>query len=171
MNGKILGILGLFVALCLFMTIATSTPWHSPGTSTFLKTGNLQNLLSRTALYGILGVGVAFVIITAGIDLSIGSMVCFSGVLLAIFLQVDYRPDHQSMVRSLDSETRQIRLITPIEGLEPGDRLAARCFGQRAQREPDSGRPEERLFGDAQDQLPGARLILAARPEREDSGA
>lgn len=123
MTGKILGIFGLLVALCLFMTFATSSPWHNIGTSTFLKTGNLQNLLSRTALYGILGVGVAFVIITSGIDLSIGSMVCFSGVLLAIFLQVNYRPDQQSLVRSLDSNTRQIDLVTPIEGLKPGDRV------------------------------------------------
>jgi ribose transport system permease protein len=123
MKGKILGIMGLLVVLCLFMTLATSSPWHNVGTSTFLKGGNLQNLLSRTALYGILGVGVAFVIITSGIDLSIGSMVCFSGVLLAIFLQVNYRPDHQSMVRSLNSETRQIRLITPLDGLQPGDRV------------------------------------------------
>lgn len=123
MKGKILGILGLLVALCLFMTFATSTPWHSIDTSTFLKTGNLQNLLSRTALYGILGVGVAFVIITSGIDLSIGSMVCFSGVLLAIFLEVDYRSDHHAMVRLLDSETRQIELATAIKGLQPGDRV------------------------------------------------
>ncbi|MEO2030941.1 MAG: ABC transporter permease [Planctomycetaceae bacterium] len=123
MTGKILGILGLLIALCLFMTFATSSPWHNIATSTFLKTGNLQNLLSRTALYGILGIGVAFVIITSGIDLSIGSMVCCSGVLLAIFLHVDYRPDHQSMVRSLNSDTGQIRLVTPIEGLQAGDRV------------------------------------------------
>ncbi len=123
MKGKILGIFGLLVALCLFMTFATSTPWHSIGTSTFLKAGNLQNLLSRTALYGILGVGVAFVIITSGIDLSIGSMVCFSGVLLAIFLQVDYRSVDQALVLSIDSSTRQIDLDTPIKGLQPGDRI------------------------------------------------
>lgn len=123
MKGKILGILGLLVVLCVFMTLATSTPWHAIGTSTFLKTGNLQNLLSRTALYGILGVGVAFVIITSGIDLSIGSMVCFSGVLLAIFLQVDYRPDDQAAVLRLDRDSRQILLSSPIDGLQPGDRV------------------------------------------------
>ncbi len=123
MKGKILGILGLLIALCLFMTFKTSVPWDNIGSSTFLKTGNLQNLLSRTALYGILGVGVAFVIITSGIDLSIGSMVCFSGVLLAIFLQVDYRPNHHATVWSLDKDTNHIVLATPIDGLRRGDRV------------------------------------------------
>jgi len=123
MSGKILGILGLLVALCLFMTFATSSPWYDISTSNFLKTGNLQNLLSRTALYGILGVGVAFVIITSGIDLSIGSMVCFSGVLLAIFLHVEYIPLNSADVRSISSESGQIELLSTIGGLAPGDRI------------------------------------------------
>ena len=88
MKGKILGILGLLVVLCVFMTLMTSTPWYSIGTSKFLQAGNIQNLLSRTAMFGILSVGVAFVIITSGIDLSIGSLVCMSAVLLAMFLHV-----------------------------------------------------------------------------------
>jgi len=121
MKGKILGILGLLVALCLFMTFATSSPWHDISTSNFLKTGNLQNLLSRTALYGILGVGVSFVIITSGIDLSIGSMVCFSGVLLSIFLHVEYVPVEMAQVTAVDSEAGVIDLQTPIPGLSPGE--------------------------------------------------
>jgi len=123
MKGKILGILGLLVTLCLFMTFATSSPWYDISTSNFLKTGNLQNLLSRTALYGILGVGVAFVIITSGIDLSIGSMVCFSGVLLAIFLHVEYVPQNSAAVDSISSESGQISLQSAIGDLQPGDRV------------------------------------------------
>ena len=45
----------------------------------FLSSNNIQNLLRRTALFGIISIGVAFVIITSGIDLSIGSMVCLVG--------------------------------------------------------------------------------------------
>lgn len=123
MKGKILGILGLLVTLCLFMTFATSSPWYDISTSNFLKTGNLQNLLSRTALYGILGIGVAFVIITSGIDLSIGSMVCFSGVLLAIFLHVEYVPLNSADVGSISSESGLIQLHSMIDGLKPGDRV------------------------------------------------
>jgi ribose transport system permease protein len=47
----------------------------------------------RTALIGILSVGAAFVIITGGIDLSIGSMVCLVGVLLPFLLvQKEWAP-------------------------------------------------------------------------------
>ncbi len=50
------------------------------GRQSFLTGFNQENLLRRTALFGILGIGVAFVIITGGIDLSLGSVVCLVGV-------------------------------------------------------------------------------------------
>ena len=96
MNAKVLSILGLLLVLCGFMTVMTSDPWYSIGDSNFLQPNNIENLLRRTAMYGVLGIGVAFVIITSGIDLSIGSVVCLSGCLLAMFLNVDYQPfDYQ----------------------------------------------------------------------------
>lgn len=55
----------------------------------FFNAANLQNLLRWTGLFGILGVGAAFVIITGGIDLSIGSMVGLSGTVLT-FLVADH---------------------------------------------------------------------------------
>ncbi len=70
---KILGILGLLAVVCLYTALASDN---------FLKVGNLENIVHRTALFGILSIGVAFVIITGGIDLSIGSVVCLVGVLL-----------------------------------------------------------------------------------------
>jgi len=70
---KILGIMGLLAAVCLYTALASDN---------FLKVGNLENIVHRTALFGILSIGVAFVIITGGIDLSIGSVVCLVGVLL-----------------------------------------------------------------------------------------
>src|SRR5688572_25964704 len=63
---KILGILGLLVAIAVVTASINGT---------FLLENNVENLVRRTALYGILGIGVAFVIITGGIDLSIGSVV------------------------------------------------------------------------------------------------
>lgn len=45
----------------------------------FLGGYNQGKLLERTGLYGLLGIGVAFVIIAGGIDLSIGSVVCLVG--------------------------------------------------------------------------------------------
>lgn len=52
----------------------------------FFLPGNLFNLIRWTALFGILGVGVSFVIITGGIDLSIGSVVGLCATLLPWFL-------------------------------------------------------------------------------------
>ena len=70
---KILGILGLLLAVSLLTTALNPR---------FVLEANVFNLLSRTALFGILGIGVAFVIITGGIDLSIGSVVSLVGCLL-----------------------------------------------------------------------------------------
>ena len=70
---KILGILGLLVAVSLLTVVKNPR---------FVLEANVFNLLSRTALFGILGIGVAFVIITGGIDLSIGSVVSLVGCML-----------------------------------------------------------------------------------------
>ncbi len=52
----------------------------------FLSPYNLTNTLRWTSLSAILSIGAAFVIITRGIDLSIGSVVGLSGAMLAVFL-------------------------------------------------------------------------------------
>lgn len=75
---KILGILCLLLAICVFTALSSES---------FLLPGNLENLVRRTALFGILGIGAAFVIITGGIDLSIGSVVCLVGTLLPYLLK------------------------------------------------------------------------------------
>lgn len=67
---KILGIFLTFVVLYLLTAVLGE---H------FLSVLNQEQLLERTGRYGILGIGVAFVIITGGIDLSIGSVVCLVG--------------------------------------------------------------------------------------------
>jgi len=74
---KILGILSLLIAICALTAILNPN---------FLSAYNLQNTLRWTALYGILSLGVAFVIISGGIDLSIGSVVGLTGSLLALLL-------------------------------------------------------------------------------------
>jgi ribose/xylose/arabinose/galactoside ABC-type transport system permease subunit len=48
----------------------------------FLTTANLLNVVEQSTLIGIIAVGMTFVILTAGIDLSVGSIVALSGVAL-----------------------------------------------------------------------------------------
>lgn len=49
----------------------------------FLTVFNLRSIVMNTAIFAVLGVGATFVIITAGIDLSIGSVLVFSSVISA----------------------------------------------------------------------------------------
>ncbi|MFK7741592.1 MAG: ABC transporter permease [Planctomycetota bacterium] len=77
---KILGI------ALLLLLVAGATAWLSYDPSTgsypFLSGYNIENLLRRIGLFGVLGIAAAFVIVTGGIDLSIGSVVCVAGCVL-----------------------------------------------------------------------------------------
>ncbi|MCB1206440.1 MAG: ABC transporter permease [Verrucomicrobiae bacterium] len=73
-------ILGILVLLLLVYLATWLMSDLLTGRKSFLSAYNQENLIRRTALFGIIGVGVAFVIITGGIDLSIGSVVCLVGV-------------------------------------------------------------------------------------------
>lgn len=48
---------------------------------TFLSVQNLSNVLTRSSANGIIAAGMTFVIITSGIDLSVGSMLAMTGML------------------------------------------------------------------------------------------
>jgi len=73
-------LIGIFTLLVLVYFATYLMSDLMTGRRSFLSPFNQENLLRRTALFGIIGIGVAFVIITGGIDLSIGSVVCLVGV-------------------------------------------------------------------------------------------
>ena len=52
----------------------------------FLRTNNLLNLLDQSVVVGIVSIGMTFVILTGGIDLSVGSLVGLTGVILGLSL-------------------------------------------------------------------------------------
>lgn len=68
---------GAFVLLVVGFTVANPL---------FLTAGNLLNILNQTALVTIMAAGVALVIITGEIDLSVGSVLALSGVSAALFM-------------------------------------------------------------------------------------
>ncbi|MFT5731665.1 MAG: ribose transport system permease protein [Planctomycetota bacterium] len=70
---KVIAIILLLIAIAAFTGMANER---------FFAPANLENLLQRTSLFGLLGIGAAFVIITGGIDLSIGSVVGLSATAL-----------------------------------------------------------------------------------------
>jgi ribose/xylose/arabinose/galactoside ABC-type transport system permease subunit len=67
----------IFVALLIECAIL------SAATDSFLTTGNISNVLRQNAFTAILAAGMTFVILIGGIDLSVGSVVAFSGIVCA----------------------------------------------------------------------------------------
>jgi ribose transport system permease protein len=55
----------------------------------FLKSANLLNIANQIAVIAVMAIGMTMVIITAGIDLSVGSLIALSAVLSALFIR-DY---------------------------------------------------------------------------------
>ncbi|MDI9223240.1 sugar ABC transporter permease [Pantoea sp. EA-12] len=76
-NLQVLVMLGAILLIALFFTRTTDGAW--------LSARNVSNLLRQTAITGILAVGMVFVIISAEIDLSVGSMMGLLGGAAAIF--------------------------------------------------------------------------------------
>jgi ribose transport system permease protein len=68
-------ILGVLIVICLFFTVLAG--------DRFLSTGNFSLISQNVAVWAVLGVGMTFVIITSGIDLSVGSVLVFSSVVSA----------------------------------------------------------------------------------------
>jgi len=77
MRRKELSILLLLVVLCIIVAVMNPQ---------FLSAANIQNTSRLIGTYGIFSIGVGIVIITGGIDLSVGSMFALLGVLLSMML-------------------------------------------------------------------------------------
>ncbi|OAT28982.1 permease component of an ABC superfamily ribose transporter [Buttiauxella brennerae ATCC 51605] len=75
--------LQVFVMIAAIVVIMLFFTWTTDGA--YLSARNVSNLLRQTAITGILAVGMVFVIISAEIDLSVGSMMGLLGGVAAIF--------------------------------------------------------------------------------------
>ena len=81
---KTLGIFSLLAAI-FFLTGLLESNFFSQK-SYFFDGGNIYNMAKWTGLFGILAIGVCFVIVTGGIDLSIGSLIGLTGALFPLLL-------------------------------------------------------------------------------------
>ncbi|QRR02108.1 ABC transporter permease [Dyadobacter sandarakinus] len=77
------GIFIAFAAICLILSLSTPR---------FFTVGNLLIIGTQVSINALLAFGVTFVIITGGIDLSLGSMVAVTGVVAATFAHPDTYP-------------------------------------------------------------------------------
>ena len=107
--------LGLFI---LILVVAAVVAFLNPR---FLSQINISNTANQVGLFGIFSIGEGFVIITGGIDLSVGSEFALLGVLfidllvtyqvhwaIAVLILVAAVPDLLNRVRGDD---RSVRLI------------------------------------------------------------
>ncbi|MFC4802076.1 ABC transporter permease [Neobacillus sp. GCM10023253] len=69
---EMLTLLG-FLVLCAFFSFSTTQ---------FLTGENISNIVRQVSINGILAVGMTFVILTGGIDLSVGSVMAFTGTIM-----------------------------------------------------------------------------------------
>lgn len=70
----------ILLFLCLVLAIASPT---------FLTMKNVINVFKQISINGILAIGMTFVIILGGIDISIGSVIAVAGVVSAMILEAD----------------------------------------------------------------------------------
>jgi len=80
-NAQVLSILAFFLACIVFFAV---------GSATFLTPVNLLNILRQAAPILVVAVAMTFVIVTAGIDLSVGSQVALVNALAAMILAAGY---------------------------------------------------------------------------------
>ena len=71
----------LLVLLVIFLAFSALAP------EVFPTWGNVRQIIQNVSILGVLGIGMTFVIVTSGIDLSVGSNLVFSGVVAAKVMQ------------------------------------------------------------------------------------
>lgn len=76
---KVLGKYGIFIAFAFLVAVLgiVSPPFFNPS--------NIINILRQTSVNGIIAIGMTMVIITGGIDLSVGSLLALSAVVATSF--------------------------------------------------------------------------------------
>jgi len=79
-------LVGQLLRLRAFIALAIVTLVFSLLSPEFLTTGNLSILVKHVAINAILAIGMTFVILSGGIDLSVGSIVGFCGMVAGLLL-------------------------------------------------------------------------------------
>ncbi|TWU26996.1 Ribose transport system permease protein RbsC [Novipirellula galeiformis] len=126
MHFKNIGIFALLIAIIVITSCINGV---------FVAPANLKTLVRDTSLYGLISIGVAMVIITGGIDLSIGSMIALCGVMLVQVIHIRYeRTDFASTIAAVQNDPTEasdkpsLRLVDPPPELRDGDRLVYESY-------------------------------------------
>ncbi len=156
--------IGIFALLVLIVVTATAIDGN------FVSPANVKTLIRDTSLYGLISIGVAMVIITGGIDLSIGSMVALCGVMLVQVINVRYESSaERAAIVEVAAEPRgpfarpAVRLEDSPAGLRDGDRLVYRgTIGETSLHVARTLQVDEQTWVECRDSLHGLTAAAAA---------
>jgi ribose transport system permease protein len=81
LNSQALWVLCAIIAACIFLSFATDA---------FATSKNLYNITRNVTFVAIIALGMTMVIITGGIDLSVGSVLCLCSMVLAVTMHAGY---------------------------------------------------------------------------------
>ena len=82
MNSQAFWVLVAIIAASIFLSFATDA---------FLTSMNLYNITRNVTFVAIIALGMTIVIITGGIDLSVGSVLCLCSMVLAVTMHAGYQ--------------------------------------------------------------------------------
>jgi ribose transport system permease protein len=74
----------------VFLAAVVAFIYVSYASPSFLTPGNIFNVFRNFAFVGIIALGMTAVIITGGIDLSVGSVLCLTGMVTGMMMAADY---------------------------------------------------------------------------------
>ena len=86
-RARLLDLIGPFAGL-----LAVSALFAAIEPATFLSVFNLQTIAAQTVIVGLGAIGMTFVIVSGGIDLSVGSVIALSSVVTALALREGWSP-------------------------------------------------------------------------------
>ncbi len=105
------------VLLGIVILAGLTTPAAFDGSNIFFQIGNLTDILRQVSLIGILALGMTFVILTAGIDLSVGSLLALSTTITAMVLtRASEMPYHIQVALAIGSGVGICALFGVVNG-------------------------------------------------------
>jgi len=108
----------LSALLLLVVIAAILSPTTADGSRIFFEWGNLGDVLRQVSLIGIIALGMTFVILTGGIDLSVGSVLALATAIVAMVLaHATTRPPTIQMAGSVSLALLACATVGALNGL------------------------------------------------------
>jgi ribose transport system permease protein len=104
---------GSIALLALVMLAGLTSPIAADGSRIFFEAGNLTDILRQVSLIGIISLGMTLVILTGGIDLSVGSVLALSSTVVAATLTPSW-PETAASLHILSAMTLAVMACAAI---------------------------------------------------------